>query len=120
MPSPRWPGWSARRLRGAVRVDRLLCNLRFARTRALAAGLVRGGHLRRNGIRLTRPAQDIAAGDVLTIPLGTRVALVEVLTLPERRGPAREAQACYRMLDPGGQTDIGADSQPNAQGDANP
>lgn len=90
-----------------MRIDRLLCNLRFLRTRTMAAHLVREGHLRRNGVRVTRPSQEVAIGDVLTIPLGKAVRLVEVLALPERRGPAREMQACYRALDPALETDIG-------------
>ena len=47
-----------------MRIDRLLCNLRFLRTRTLAADLVRSGHLRRNGVRVTRPSQEVAIGDV--------------------------------------------------------
>lgn len=42
----------------------------------------------------------MAVGDILTVPLGNTVRLIEVLALPDRRGPAREAQTCYRMLDP--------------------
>lgn len=103
-----------------MRVDRLLCNLRFARNRSLAARLVESGHLRRNGLRILRASQDIAIGDVLTIPLGPRVQLVEVLDLPEKRGPAREAQACYRMLDRSGETDIGAQEHTTARGEADP
>lgn len=105
-----------------MRIDRLLCNLRFLRTRTLAVELVRAGHLRRNGMRVTRPSQDIAVGDVLTLPWGTGVRLVEVLALPTRRGPAREAQACYRVLDRAldhsGQTDIGAMADSTTRGDA--
>jgi ribosome-associated heat shock protein Hsp15 len=97
-----------------MRIDRLLCNLRFLRTRGLAANLIRQGHLRRNGARVTRPSQAVAVGDVLTIPLGAGVRLVEVLALPERRGPASEAQGCYRMLDPAAQTDIGEQKPPRA------
>ena len=103
-----------------MRIDRLLCNLRFARTRSLASKLVGTGHLRRNGFRITRPSQEVAIGDILTIPLGENVRLVEVLALPERRGPAREAEAHYRMLDPAGETDLGANQQFNIQGDARP
>jgi ribosome-associated heat shock protein Hsp15 len=97
-----------------MRIDRLLCNLRFLRTRGLAAELVRQGHLRRNGTRVTRPSQPVAVGDILTIPLGPGVRLVEVLALPERRGPAPEAQGCYRVLDPAAQTDIGGREPPRA------
>lgn len=90
-----------------MRIDRLLCNLRFIRTRSLAARLASSGHLRRNGIRVTRPSQDVVAGDILTIPMGSEVRLIEVVVLPDRRGPAREAQACYRVLDPTAQSAIG-------------
>jgi ribosome-associated heat shock protein Hsp15 len=101
-----------------MRIDRLLCNLRFLRTRALAADLVRAGHLRRNGARVTRPSQEIVVGDVLTLPIGNRVQLIEVLAVPERRGPAPEARACYRVLDRSRETDIGDKNFPAPQGDA--
>ncbi len=103
-----------------MRIDRLLCNLRFLRTRTLAADLVRSGHLRRNGLRVTKPGQEIAIGDVLTIPLGGGVRLIEVLVLPERRGSAQVAQGCYRALDQFAQTDIGEGNLPASQGDAKP
>ena len=103
-----------------MRIDRLLCNLRFVRTRTLAAKLAQQGHLRRNGGRVTRPSQEVLVGDVLTIPLGSAVRLVEVLALPDRRGPAREAQACYRVLDRSGETDLGEPPDITIQGDARP
>lgn len=85
-----------------MRIDRLLCHLRFVRTRGAAQRLVEEGHIRRNGERVLRPSRDVEVGDILTLPLGNRVRLIEVLALPERRGPPREAQDCYRELDPGG------------------
>ena len=97
-----------------MRIDRLLCNLRFVRTRSLAAKLAATGHLRRNGVRVTRPSQEVAAGDILTLPWGAGVRLFEVLVLPEKRGPAREAQACYRVLDQFRESDIGASEHPAA------
>ena len=103
-----------------MRIDRLLCNLRFVRTRTLAAKLAQQGYLRRNGGRVTRPSQEVLVGDVLTIPLGSAVRLVEVLALPDRRGPAREAQACYRVLDRSGETDLGEPQEITIQGDARP
>ena len=103
-----------------MRIDRLLCNLRFVRTRTLAAKLAGSGHLRRNGIRVTRASQEVAIGDVLTVPLGARVRLFEVLALPEKRGPAREAQSCYRMLDQARESDIGARNHPLPEGLSGP
>lgn len=84
-----------------MRIDRLLCFLRFVRTRSTARKLVDEGHIRLNGERVLRASRDIAPGDILTLPLGSSVKLIEVLALPERRGPPREAQECYRELDPG-------------------
>ncbi len=97
-----------------MRIDRLLCFLRFAKTRGIAANLVMTGQLRRNGERVTRASQDIVVGDVLTIPLGMSVRLVEILALPERRGPPREAQSCYRALDPQGKSAIAREPEPGA------
>ena len=83
-----------------MRIDRLLCCLRFVRTRSAARVLIEQGHVRRNGERVLRASRAIGVGDVLTFPIGQQVKLIEVLAMPERRGPAREAQACYRELDP--------------------
>lgn len=103
-----------------MRIDRLLCNLRFLRTRTLAARLAGTGQLRRNGVRVTRASQEVAVGDVLTIPAGGQVRLIEVLALPEKRGPAREAQACYRVLDRAGESDKGGGHSSLTHGEARP
>ena len=107
-----------------MRIDRLLCTLRFVRTRSIAAKLATQGHLRRNGVRVLRASQEVLIGDVLTIPLGSTVRLIEVLALPEKRGPAREAQSCYRVLDrtldQTGETDLGEGQDTHFQGDARP
>jgi len=83
-----------------VRVDKLLWQLRLTKTRSLAQALVAAGHVRRNGARVLRASQDVAEGDTLTVPLPGGVRVIELLALPTRRGPAAEAQACYRALDP--------------------
>jgi ribosome-associated heat shock protein Hsp15 len=82
-----------------MRIDKLLYNLRFAKTRGLAQRWIGEGHIRRNGERVVRQDLAVAAGDVLTLPLTSRVLVIELLSLPSRRGPAPEAQACYRALD---------------------
>ena len=82
-----------------MRIDKLLWFPRLAKTRGIAQHLVEAGHLRLNGRRVERAHQKVGAGDVLTVPLGPRIRIVEVLSLPERRGPAPEAQSCYRVLD---------------------
>lgn len=57
------------------------------------------GHIRLNGKRMDKAHQNVLAGDVLTLPLARRVLVIEVIALPQRRGPASEAQSCYRVLD---------------------
>jgi ribosome-associated heat shock protein Hsp15 len=83
----------------AMRIDKLLWFLRFTRTRGIAQAMVGAGHIRLNGRRIERAHQGVAIGDVLVLPLPSGVRVVEVLALPERRGPACEAQSCYRALD---------------------
>lgn len=82
-----------------LRIDKLLWYLRLARTRALAQDWAQAGHIRLNGRRVERAHQGVSTGDILVIPLGSAVRVIEILALPERRGPAPEAQACYRVLD---------------------
>lgn len=82
-----------------MRIDKLLWFLRLAKTRGVAQEMAETGHIRLNGRRIDRAHQKVARGDILTIPLGTRTRVVEILMLPERRGPAPEAQTCYRALD---------------------
>jgi ribosome-associated heat shock protein Hsp15 len=107
-----------------VRIDRLLHALRFARSRTLAQRWIAEGHLRCNGTRVLRQDLDVAVGDVLTLPLRTKVFVIELLSLPARRGPPAEARACYRPLDAGRANGIAggetqADNGP-AEGKAQP
>ena len=100
-----------------MRIDKLLWQLRLSRTRTSAQALVTAGHIRRNGTRVLRTSQEVAVGDTLTLPLPAGVRVIEVLALPARRGPAAEAQACYRALDPPTETAIApGEPQPQAKG----
>ncbi len=103
-----------------MRIDRLLCRLRFVKTRGLAQRLVEGGHLRCNGVRVVRPSHPVAPGDVLTLPLGESVSVVEVVALPHRRGPACEARTCYRVLDARGESAIAAGKGTAIKGNSSP
>lgn len=82
-----------------MRIDKLLWFLRLARTRPIAQHMAEEGHMRINGRRVDRAHQKVAPGDVLTVPTFGGVHVIEIVTLPARRGPAPEAQACYRVLD---------------------
>jgi ribosome-associated heat shock protein Hsp15 len=100
-----------------VRIDKLLWQLRLTKTRSQAQALVLAGHVRRNGVRVTRASQAVAPGDTLTLPLPPGVRVIEVIALPARRGPAAEAQTCYRALDPQAVQGIAAgEDQPPERG----
>lgn len=82
-----------------MRIDKLLWFLRLAGSRGFAQAWVLEGHIRLNGRRIEKPSTSVGSGDVLTLPMRGEVRIVEVVALPTRRGPASEAQACYRVLD---------------------
>lgn len=103
-----------------MRIDKLLWFLRFAASRNLAHDWVLEGHIRVNGRRIAKPGAVIRPGDVLTLPLRFRVSVIEVLELPVRRGPASEAQGCYRMLDESAANPIAAGNNQIPQGNSLP
>ena len=82
-----------------MRIDKALWFLRLAPSRTLAQQLVEHGHIRLNGRRIMKPSAAVKPGDVLTLPLRTQVKVIALAVLPTRRGPADEAQSCYRVLD---------------------
>ncbi len=82
-----------------MRIDKLLWFLRLAPSRSFAQDWVLDGHIRLNGRRVEKPSTSVSCGDVLTLPLRLGIKVIEIAELPNRRGPAIEAQSCYRVLD---------------------
>ncbi|MCC7166225.1 MAG: RNA-binding S4 domain-containing protein [Rhodospirillales bacterium] len=81
------------------RLDHWLVVARFAKTRALAQELIARGRIKRNGQKVEKPAQPVKPGDVLILPRGRDLLVVEVLGTAERRGPAAQARLLYRDLE---------------------
>lgn len=83
----------------AQRLDRWLWCARIFKSRSLAAEAVsgRGARITRHGqTQLTeKPSFAIRVGDVLSLSRGTRVFILEIAALADRRGPAPEAQTLY-------------------------
>ena len=77
-----------------LRVDKWLYYTRFFKTRVLAAKAVNGGHVKLNGVR-AKPSSNVKFGDVVELVRDQLPWRMTVTDLPARRGPAREAQACY-------------------------
>ncbi|WP_374282372.1 RNA-binding S4 domain-containing protein [Novosphingobium sp.] len=99
-----------------MRIDKLLWFLRLTKTRPIAQAMVGEGHIRLNGRRVEKPGTAIRCGDVLALPLSRGVLVIEVLALPERRGPAAEAQSCYRVLDERSAVPLAAGNNETPQG----
>lgn len=81
-----------------IRIDKWLWHARFFKTRSLAAKQVSAGHVRLNSGKISKPAQNVSPGDVLTFPQGRQIRVVRVEAIGERRGPAPEAQALYHDM----------------------
>ncbi len=82
-----------------LRIDKLLWFMRLAATRDLAREWAMAGHIRLNGRRIERASAAVRPGDVLVLPVHGVVRVIQIITLPHRRGPAPEARACYRHID---------------------
>jgi len=76
------------------RLDKWLWCTRFFKTRALATEAVSGGKAKLNGERV-KPAHAVKIGDRLTVSRGEQTTELDVLALPDSRGPAAKAQSCY-------------------------
>lgn len=81
-----------------MRIDRFLHCIRLLKSRALAQGLIDGGHVRIDGKRVLKPSEPVRAGSIVALPLRGQVRILRVLALPVRRGPPPEARGCYEEL----------------------
>ena len=77
-----------------IRVDKWLWAARFFKTRAAAATAVNGGKVHVNGQRV-KSSRPIQTGDQLEITRGQVQAVVDVMELSDKRGPAKVAQTLY-------------------------
>lgn len=81
-----------------MRLDRYLHCIRLVKSRTLAQALIAAGHVRIDGKHVEKPSEEVRVGSVVAFPLRDRVRVLKVLAIPERRGPAPEARACYEEL----------------------
>ena len=88
----------AAKLKKQVRIDRFLHCIRLAKSRTLAQAHRRQGHVRIDGKRARSRARTSALAASSHCRLRGQVRVLRVLPLPQRRGPAREARACYEEL----------------------
>lgn len=86
-----------------MRLDKYLWFVRATKTRSEAQRIAETGTLRIDGRPIDRAHADVRVGQVLTFVQGNgargdAIRVLRVEALPTRRGPAPEAQACYRDL----------------------
>lgn len=81
-----------------MRIDRFLFFIRLVKSRTLAQEVIDEGHVRIDGKRVGKTSEDVRVGSIVALPLRDGVRIVKVLSLPTRRGPAREARACFEEL----------------------
>ncbi len=84
---------------GGLRLDKWLWHARFVRHRELAADLVAARRLRLNEQLVTKTHQLVRPGDVLVLTEPSRLRVLRVQALGERRGPATEARRLYEELE---------------------
>ena len=81
-----------------MRLDRFLWFARLAKTRDVAQALASEGRLRIDGRAVDRSHAPVRVGNILTFFHAGRVRVLRIAALPQRRGPAPEAQSCYQEL----------------------
>ena len=81
-----------------MRIDRYLHCIRLVKSRTLAQAVIETGHVRIDGKRVHKPSEEVRVGSMIALPLHGPVRVLRVIRLPERRGPAPEARACYEEL----------------------
>ena len=80
---------------GSLRIDKWLWCARFFKTRSLAQEAVDGGHVQVDGDRI-KASRVVKPGDRLQITRERERFVVDVVSIPVRRGPAAEARQHYR------------------------
>ena len=81
-----------------MRIDRFLHCIRLVKSRTAAQALVEAGHLRIDGKRVVKCAEDVREGQVVSFPLNGAIRVLRVTALPTRRGPPAEARGCYEEV----------------------
>jgi len=82
-----------------MRLDRYLFFIRLVKSRTLAQALIEEGHVRIDGRRVAKAAEEVRVGSVIALPLHGQVRILRVTSVPARRGPAAEARAHYEEID---------------------
>ena len=83
-----------------LRLDKWLWHARLFKSRTIAAAQIAGGGFRINKVLVQKSHHAVQPGDVVTFAKTPFIRVLEVVALGTRRGPAAEAQALYKDLNP--------------------
>jgi ribosome-associated heat shock protein Hsp15 len=83
-----------------IRLDKWLWYARMFKSRSLASKICQAGKVRINRTAVAKASATVRIGDVLTLPQGDRIRVLEIIELGSRRGPAEEARTLYNDLSP--------------------
>lgn len=78
----------------ATRIDSWIWSIRLTKTRSAAGAACRAGHVRLNDVT-AKPAAALAVGDRVSVRVGGRERIVEVVTLINKRVSAAAAAECF-------------------------
>jgi len=85
-----------------LRLDVWLFRARLMKTRKGSAELISKGKVRltrnQETRRVTKPGLKVHIGDMIAFMRGPTLFQVEITAQPLRRGPAKEARECYKIL----------------------
>ena len=81
-----------------MRIDRYLHCIRLVKSRTVAQTVIETGFVRIDGKRVEKVSEEVRIGSTIALPLRGKVRVLRVLALPDKRGPAKEARACYQEL----------------------
>ena len=84
-----------------LRLDKFLWFGRIVKTRSQARQLAEEGRLRIGGRLVCQAHAPVRIGDVLSFALRSKVRVLRVERLPQRRGPPAEARLLYTELSEG-------------------
>lgn len=84
----------------ARRVDQWLWFARVVKSRTLAAELVIAGKVRVNSDKIDKASHGLKVGDVVTVVAHSRVRILKVAGVGQRRGPPTEAATLFEDLTP--------------------
>lgn len=84
------------------RLDKWLWHARITKTRTLAQKLIESGAVRVNGQRVLDSDRRVGAGDGLTLQIHTRLKVLRIAAIADRRGSASVAATLYEDISPQG------------------